>query len=84
MYNKKRETHSARIWAAIDTVRYASGIRKQDLAKMIGVHPNTVSNDSADPERIPLGRLLLYCKAVGISPDVIMNALITKANERLS
>lgn len=69
-------TPSKTMWSIIDAARHTSGMRKSDLAKRIGVHPNTVSADSKYPERIPQERLWLYCMATGISVEDVIKTTI--------
>lgn len=69
-------TPSKTMWSIIDAARHNCGMRKSDLAKRIGVHPNTVSADAKYPERIPQERLWLYCMATGISVDDVIKTAV--------
>lgn len=42
---------------------------------MVGVCANTVTADSAHPDRIPMGRLWLYCTALGIPTEEVIKAI---------
>lgn len=83
MYNQSTTmTPAHKMWEIIDTARFQSGMNKQDLAKKIGVHPNTVTRDSGDPEHIPQGRLWLYCKALGLSTNDVLQTLASQLADR--
>lgn len=70
-----RQTPSRVVWSVIEAAIYKNHIHKKDLADRIGVHQNTVTNDSKDPDRIPLGRIWLYCDALGIKTDSFVKSL---------
>ena len=70
-----RATPSVRVWEAIETELRCRKMYKKELAKLVGIHYNTVIRDSAEPERIPQGRLWLYCKSLDIKPEDISRAL---------
>lgn len=72
---KVRGTPSVCIWAVIEAELRCRGMYKKELAKLIGIHYNTVIRDSSEPERIPQGRLWLYCKSLDIKPEDISRAL---------
>lgn len=71
-----RATPSVLIWEAIETELRCRKMYKKELAKLVGIHYNTVIRDSAEPERIPQGRLWLYCKSLNIKPEDISRALL--------
>ena len=49
-----------------------------DLARRVGVHPNTITRDAQEPEKIPQGRLWLYFEAVGISVEDMVKTTVTE------
>ncbi len=70
-----RGTPSVCIWSVIEAELNCRRMYKKELAKLVGIHYNTVIRDSAEPERIPQGRLWLYCKSLDIKPEDISRAL---------
>lgn len=71
-----RATPSVCIWEVIEAELRYRKMYKKELAKLVGIHYNTVIRDSAEPERIPQGRLWLYCKSLDIKPEDISRALL--------
>jgi transcriptional regulator with XRE-family HTH domain len=55
------------VWARLDAARRAQKYTMKNLAKSIGISVNTISRDSKNPEKMPIGRLLSYCAALGLS-----------------
>lgn len=47
----------------------AKGITAEQLAKIVGVHANTVYSDLHDPDRIQMRRVWLYFTALEIPVD---------------
>lgn len=72
---KVRATPSVCIWYVIESELRCRKMYKKELAKLMKIHYNTVIRDSAEPERIPQGRLWLYCKSLDIKPEDISRAL---------
>lgn len=72
------KTPSRTMWSLIDAARRKSDIRMADLAKLVHVHPNTVTADAANPDRIPQGRLWLYCTATGLPIEKIIKEATTQ------
>lgn len=70
-----RQTPSSAVWGLIESALYASNIKKKDLAKIAGVHANTVSRDAENPDHIPLGRVCLYCTVLNIPPEQIASKI---------
>lgn len=65
-------TPSRTMWGIIENGMRAKKMRRKDLARLVGVHPNTITKDSQEPDRIPQGRLWLYFEAIGISAGTVV------------
>lgn len=76
-----RQTPSKKVWSAIETALHEQRMLKKDLAKRIGVHVNTITRDSNEPEHIPLERLWLYFDALGIPADDIVKYISSVDNK---
>lgn len=74
-----RQSPSKKVWSAIETALHEQNMLKKDLAKRVGVHMNTVTRDSNEPERIPLWRLWLYLEVLGIKTDDIVSEISSSA-----
>lgn len=72
-----RQSQPSAIWSTIEAAMYANNYHKKELAKIAGVHANTITRDASDPSHIPLGRICLYCAALNISPDVLAKIMTT-------
>ena len=71
-------TPSRAMWSLIECGMRTKKMHMSDLARRVGVHPNTITRDSQEPERIPQGRLWLYFEAVGVPVDEVISATITE------
>lgn len=71
-------TPSRTMWGIIENGMRAKKMRRQDLARLVGVHPNTITKDSQEPDRIPQGRLWLYFEAVDISVEKVMKIAVSE------
>lgn len=69
------KTPSSEVWGMIESSLYKNRMCKKDLAKIAGVHPNTVSRDSAYPERMPIGRMWMYFRALNLPVDQVIRAM---------
>ena len=78
---KQARTMPRIIWGLISAAMAAQDIQRSDIAKMIGVHANTVSSDAREPEKIPLDRLTLYFTALGINPEVMLRPIAAGITE---
>lgn len=57
------------IWSKLDAARRAQKYTMRNLAQSIGISVNTISRDSKNPEKMPIGRFLSYCAALSLSPE---------------
>lgn len=67
-----RMTPGRILWRIIDSEMKAQSITQKRLAEMASVNKCTVSEDSRDPERMPLHRVWVYFAALGIDPAEIL------------
>jgi len=67
-----RMTPGRILWRIIDSEMKAQKITQKRLAEMASVNKCTVSEDSRDPERMPLHRVWVYFAALGIDPAEIL------------
>ena len=79
----KARTMPRIIWGLIAAEMAAQDIQKADIAKLIGVHANTIGSDAKEPEKIPLDRLTLYFTALGINPEVMLRPIAHSIAERM-
>lgn len=80
---KQARTMPRIIWGLLAAEMTAQDLQRADVAKMIGVHANTVSSDAREPEKIPLDRLSLYFTALGINPEVMLRPIAHSIAERM-
>lgn len=71
-------TPSRTMWGIIECGMRSQRILMSDLARRVGVHPNTITRDAQEPEKIPQGRLWLYFEAVGISVEDMVKTTVTE------
>ncbi len=69
------QTPSAEVWGMIESSLYKNRMHKKDLAKIAGVHPNTVSRDAAHPEQMPIGRMWIYFRALNLPVEKVISAI---------
>ena len=79
---KQARTMPRIIWGLLAAEMTAQDLQRADVAKMIGVHANTVSSDAREPEKIPLDRLSLYFTTLGINPEVMLRPIAHSIAER--
>ena len=79
----KARTMPRIIWGLISAAMASQDIQRSEIAKMIGVHANTVSSDAREPEKIPLDRLDLYFTALGINPEDMLRPIAAGITERM-
>lgn len=73
MARKPRPVTPARIiWHIIESEMAAQKVTQKRLAEMASVNKCTVSEDSRDPERIPMHRVWVYFAALGLDPAEIL------------
>lgn len=71
------------IWGLIDAEMSAQRLDQRQLAKLVGVHYNTVYSDAREPEKIPLSRLFVYFAALGIDPTLMLRPIAHSIAERM-
>lgn len=71
-------TPSKAMWNLVESNMRTQRINRGELARRICVHPNTITKDSQEPERIPQGRLWLYFEAVGIPVEDVLKTTISE------
>lgn len=87
MAGKKAGTHrtmARALWSIVAAELAAQGIPKCMLAKLAGVSEKTVRIDAESPERIPLARLSIYFKALGIDAAEVLLPIAQAHAERLA
>lgn len=47
--------------------RRAKGISRASLASQIGVSPTTMARWEDDPDKVPIGKVLLVCDTLGVN-----------------
>ncbi len=57
----------------LETVFVEKGLKKNWLAKQLGVRPETVSRWLRNPEKIPAVKRPIICKLMQISEDVLIS-----------
>lgn len=65
------------IWGSIEYALYQRKVTKKELSRITGIHVNTITRDSKEPERIPLGRLCLYLVALDVQADAVADSIST-------
>lgn len=65
----KKKTPAQIVKAIISAAMGAEGIDSKTLAKLAGVHANTVYNDLKDPDGMPMQRMWLYFTALHVPVD---------------
>lgn len=78
---KKPRTLPHVLWGLISAAMAAQDIQRSEMAKMIGVHANTVSSDAKEPEKIPLDRLSLYLLALGVDQTTVTRPIAAGITE---
>lgn len=71
----RKQTPSTEVWGMIESSLYKNRMHKKDLAKIVGVHPNTVSRDAAYPEQMPIGRMWMYFRALNFPVEKVISAI---------
>lgn len=69
------------LWGLISAAMASQDIQRNEMAKMIGVHANTVSSDAREPEKIPLDRFSLYLTALGIDQLTVTRPIAASITE---
>jgi transcriptional regulator with XRE-family HTH domain len=70
----QRKTPAECIGSIIRSAMSAREINAEQLAKLVGVHANTVYSDLHDPDRIQMRRVWLYFTALGVPVDEALQA----------
>lgn len=65
----RKKTPAQIVSAVIRAAMGAESIDSKTLAKMAGVHVNTVYNDLKDPDGMPMQRMWLYFTSLGVPVD---------------
>jgi hypothetical protein len=65
----RKKTPAQIVSAVIRAAMGAESIDSKTLAKMAGVHANTVYNDLKDPDGMPMQRMWLYFTALSVPVD---------------
>lgn len=81
---KRLRTPAQIIWHIIDSEMRMQEITQRELAKRVNVNRNTVSEDSRDPERIPMRRVWLYFAALGLDASEVLRPIAAEHAERLT
>ena len=69
-----KRTPAQCIGSIIRSAMSAQEVNAEQLAKLVGVHANTVYNDLRDPDRIQMRRVWLYFTALGVPVDEALRA----------
>lgn len=70
----QQKTPAECIGSIIRSAMSAREINAEQLAKLVGVHANTVYSDLHDPDRIQMRRVWLYFTALGVPVDDALQA----------
>lgn len=65
----RKKTPAQIVKTIISAAMGASAIDSKQLAKLAGVHVNTVYNDLRDPDGMPMQRMWLYFTALSVPVD---------------
>jgi len=74
MARVQQKTPAECIGSIIRSAMSAREINAEQLAKLVGVHANTVYSDLHDPDRIQMRRVWLYFTALGVPVDEALQA----------
>lgn len=74
MARVQQKTPAECIGSIIRSAMSAREINAEQLAKLVGVHANTVYSDLHDPDRIQMRRVWLYFTALGVPVDEALRA----------
>lgn len=74
MARVQQKTPAECIGSIIRSAMSAREINAEQLAKLVGVHANTVYSDLHDPDRIQMRRVWLYFTALGVPVDAALQA----------
>lgn len=74
MARVQQKTPAECIGSIIRSAMSAREINAEQLAKLVGVHANTVYSDLHDPDRIQMRRVWLYFTALGVPVDDALQA----------
>ena len=66
---KRKKTPAEIVKAIISAAMGAEDMDSKTLAKLSGVHPNTVYKDMRDPDGMPMHRMWLYFTALSVPVD---------------
>ena len=80
---KSLPTMARVLWSIVESSMQWQHVTKGELAARSGVCRDTVTADAKEPERIPLARIAIYFKALGIDPAEVLRPLAHACAEQM-
>lgn len=79
----RKKTPAEIVKTIISAAMGARQIDSKQLAKLAGVHANTVYNDLKDPDGIPMQRVWLYFTILGVPVDDALKRIADSFSQML-